>query len=145
MAKIEKHSFGAEVGKILQLMIHSLYENREIFLRELVSNASDACDTLRYQAITKPELIKDDSELKISISADVKKKTLTIKDNGIGITPKFKEKIFDMYKRLHNQSEFSGTGLGLSIVKILTKKMNGTIELESSSSTGSTFKLSLPK
>ena len=67
------------------------------------------------------------------------------KDNGIGITPKFKEKIFDMYKRLHNQSEFSGTGLGLSIVKILTKKMNGTIELESSSSTGSTFKLSLPK
>ena len=60
----EEHiKFDAEVGKILQLMIHSLYANKDIFLRELISNSSDACDKLRYLSITSPELTKDDSEI----------------------------------------------------------------------------------
>lgn len=84
--KSEEHiKFGAEVGKILHLMIHSLYANKDIFLRELISNASDACDKLRYLGITKPELTKNDPEFKIRITANKEKRTLTITDNGIGM------------------------------------------------------------
>jgi molecular chaperone HtpG len=83
--KEEHIKFDAEVGKILQLMIHSLYENKDIFLRELVSNASDACDKLRYLSLTNPDLIKNDSEFKIKISVDEEKRILTISDNGIGM------------------------------------------------------------
>lgn len=82
----EEHiKFGAEVGKILHLMIHSLYANKDIFLRELISNASDACDKLRYLSITNPELTKNDPEFKIRITANKGRRTLTITDNGIGM------------------------------------------------------------
>ena len=82
----EEHiKFGAEVGKILQLMIHSLYANKDIFLRELISNSSDACDKLRYFSITSPELTKDDPEFKIKLIVNEDKRTLTITDNGIGM------------------------------------------------------------
>jgi len=84
-AKEEHIKFDAEVGKILQLMIHSLYANKDIFLRELVSNSSDACDKLRYLSITNPALTKEDSQFKIKISANEKDRTLTITDNGIGM------------------------------------------------------------
>lgn len=77
--------FAAEIGKVLQLMIHSLYTNKDIFLRELVSNASDACDRLRYDALTNDTLLKDDPELAIALSYDVNANTLTIADNGIGM------------------------------------------------------------
>jgi molecular chaperone HtpG len=82
--KVETHQFGAETGKILQLMIHSLYANKDIFLRELISNASDACDKLRYEVVAK-ELNEDTSELGIKIIANEKEQTLTISDNGIGM------------------------------------------------------------
>lgn len=85
MVQKEVRKFDAEVGKILQLMIHSLYTNKDIFLRELISNASDACDKLRYLAITQPELLKEDADLNITISADPVKRHLTIADNGIGM------------------------------------------------------------
>src|SRR6185436_16959070 len=81
----EKLKFNAEVSKVLQLMIHSLYTNKDIFLRELISNASDACDKLRHEAITKPDLTKDDPEFKISIAIDKKARIITISDNGIGM------------------------------------------------------------
>ncbi|MDE3060879.1 MAG: molecular chaperone HtpG, partial [Pseudomonadota bacterium] len=81
----EKIKFSAEISKVLQLMIHSLYTNRDIFLRELVSNASDACDKLRYEAITRPELAQEGSEFRISILADKKARTVTVADNGIGM------------------------------------------------------------
>lgn len=77
--------FNAEISKVLKLVIHSLYTNRDIFLRELISNASDACEKLRYLAVTKPELLKDAPELKIALTVDEKAKTLTITDNGIGM------------------------------------------------------------
>lgn len=83
---IEKHKFGAEISKVLQLMIHSLYTNKDIFLRELISNSSDACDKLRYAAITEPELIKDNTELSITIDIDKDKKLLIITDTGIGMS-----------------------------------------------------------
>ena len=80
------HEFQAEVAKLLDIVTHSLYSEKEIFLRELISNASDACDRLRYEALTRPELIKDDPEFKVVISVDEKAQLLTIMDNGIGMT-----------------------------------------------------------
>jgi molecular chaperone HtpG len=82
----ETLGFQTEVRQLLQLMIHSLYSNREIFLRELVSNASDACDKLRYEAIDKPELYAGDSELSLKIDFDREARTITISDNGIGLS-----------------------------------------------------------
>ena len=80
------HSFQAEVSQVLRLVIHSLYSHKEIFLRELVSNASDALDKLRFRAITAPELFEGDSALAIRIRADRDRGTLTIDDSGIGMT-----------------------------------------------------------
>ncbi|MGE0754647.1 MAG: molecular chaperone HtpG, partial [Alphaproteobacteria bacterium] len=82
----QTHKFAAEVSKILQLVIHSLYTNKDIFLRELISNASDACDKLRHEAITQPQLTADNPEFSINISVDPKARTLTIADNGIGMS-----------------------------------------------------------
>lgn len=82
----ETLGFQAEVRELLKLMIHSLYSHREIFLRELISNASDANDKLRFEALSKPELMAGDTELAIWIEADAAKKTLTIRDNGIGMS-----------------------------------------------------------
>ncbi|MBC9072115.1 molecular chaperone HtpG [Thauera sp. CAU 1555] len=79
-------NFQAEVKQLLHLMIHSLYSNREIFLRELISNASDACDKLRFEALDKAELFEGDGELKIRIDFDKDARTLTITDNGIGMS-----------------------------------------------------------
>jgi molecular chaperone HtpG len=82
----ETHGFQAEVRELLKLMIHSLYSHREIFLRELISNASDACDRLRFAAIAQSALLAEDPELGIRIDADPSAGTLTITDNGIGMT-----------------------------------------------------------
>lgn len=82
----ETMSFQAEVKQLLHLMIHSLYSNKEIFLRELVSNASDATDKLRFEAIANPSLLENDADLAIRIEADAKARTLTITDNGIGMS-----------------------------------------------------------
>jgi molecular chaperone HtpG len=81
----EAHSFQAEVAELLQLMVHSVYSETDIFLRELISNASDACDRLRYEAIAKPELNAGEAPLAIRITPDAAANTLTIADNGIGM------------------------------------------------------------
>ncbi len=86
--KTEKLSFQAEVSRLLHIVAHSLYSEREIFLRELISNASDACDRLRYEALTKPKLTQGDPDFCIKISADKEAGTLTIADNGIGMNRK---------------------------------------------------------
>ena len=86
--KPEKLSFQAEVSRLLHIVAHSLYSEREIFLRELISNASDACDRLRYEALTKPKLTQGDPDFCINISADKDAGTLTIADNGIGMNRK---------------------------------------------------------
>jgi len=82
----QTHGFQAEVKQLLQLMIHSLYSNKEIFLRELVSNASDAADKLRFLALSDSSLYDNDGELRVRISLDDSAKTITISDNGIGMT-----------------------------------------------------------
>lgn len=84
--KSEKLEFQAEVKQLMQLMIHSLYSNKEIVLRELISNASDAADKLRFEALANSTLYENDSELKITIGFDKAKRTVTISDNGIGMS-----------------------------------------------------------
>ena len=81
----EEIKFEAEVGKILEIVINSLYSNKEIFLRELISNAADACDKLRYLALTVPELAEGGGDFKIEIGFDKKARTITVADNGIGM------------------------------------------------------------
>ena len=85
-AAAETHSFQAEVAELLRLMVHSVYTETDIFLRELISNASDACDRLRYEAIASPELTAGDAPFVIRITPDKDKGTLTIADNGIGMS-----------------------------------------------------------
>ena len=85
-ATAETRPFEAEVSQVLNLVTHSLYSHKDIFLRELVSNASDACDKLRFEAIANPELMAGDSELHIDVSWDKEARTISIRDNGIGMT-----------------------------------------------------------
>lgn len=82
----ETRGFQSEVKQLLQLMIHSLYSNKEIFLRELISNASDAADKLRFRALSKPELYENNGELRVRLAFDNEHKTITISDNGIGMS-----------------------------------------------------------
>ncbi len=86
MAQLETHAFQAEVSQVLNLVINALYSNQDIFLRELVSNASDALDKLRFEAISNDALYEGDSELAIRVSYDPEAKTVTVEDNGIGMT-----------------------------------------------------------
>ncbi len=85
-SKIETHSFKTEVQQLLHLIIHSLYSNKEIFLRELISNASDAIDKLRFKSQTEPDILGNDTEFEIRIAADEKERTLEVSDNGIGMS-----------------------------------------------------------
>jgi molecular chaperone HtpG len=85
MAKVEKRQFQAETRKLLDLMIHSLYTNKEIFLRELISNASDALDRLRFEALTDPTLLDEDDKYEIRLETDKEARTLSISDTGIGM------------------------------------------------------------
>lgn len=85
-SKPETMGFQAEVKQLLHLMIHSLYSNKEIFLRELVSNASDACDKLRFEAIDQPALFENDPELRVRVDYDKAARTITVSDNGIGMS-----------------------------------------------------------
>jgi molecular chaperone HtpG len=91
-ANAETRGFETEVSQLLDLMIHSLYSNKEIFLRELISNASDACDKLRFTAVSNASLYEDDIELKVKVSFDKEQGTITISDNGIGMT---REEVID--------------------------------------------------
>lgn len=103
----ESHDFKAEVTRLLHMMVHSVYSDREVFLRELISNASDACDRLRYAALTEPSLLGEDQDFRITVAADPDARTLTIRDNGIGMNRE------DMIENLGTIAR-SGTGAFLS-------------------------------
>jgi molecular chaperone HtpG len=83
--KNETRAFEADVSKLLHMMVHSVYSDRDVFLRELISNAADACERLRYEAIASPALLGSDPMFKITLAIDADKKTLTVEDNGIGM------------------------------------------------------------
>jgi molecular chaperone HtpG len=82
----ESHTFEADVAKLLHLMVHSVYSDKDVFLRELISNAADACEKLRYEAISNPSLLSDDPKARITLLIDAPNRRLTIQDNGIGMS-----------------------------------------------------------
>ena len=82
----EKHRFEADVDQVLSLVVNSLYTHKEVFLRELISNASDAIDHASFRALTEPEILGDDKDLSIEIVPDREARTITVRDNGIGMT-----------------------------------------------------------
>jgi len=82
----ESRAFDADVARLLHLIVHSVYSDKDVFLRELISNAADACEKLRYEAIAQPRLLGDDPALRITLSIDADKKCLTVEDNGIGMS-----------------------------------------------------------
>jgi molecular chaperone HtpG len=112
-AGTQSHQFQAEVAELLSLMVHSVYSETDVFLRELISNASDALDKLRYEAISNPALLVGAEKLAIQLKPDALAKTLTIADTGIGMPPKH-----------------SG-GLGMRLVKALIGQLDTTMTIES--------------
>src|SRR6266536_3874019 len=82
----ETLQFKTELKQLLHLIIHSLYSHKDIFLRELISNASDAIDTIRFESLTKPEMLEDNADWKIKLIPDDKAGTLTLSDNGVGMS-----------------------------------------------------------
>src|SRR5258708_9878279 len=82
----ESRAFEADVAKLLNLIVHSVYSDKEVFVRELISNAADACEKLRYEAIASPDLLGDDPTLRITVLIDADNKRLTVEDNGIGMS-----------------------------------------------------------
>src|SRR5215208_6419755 len=82
----DSHTFEADVAKLLQLMVHSVYSDRDVFLRELISNAADACERLRFEAIANPALLGDESKPRITLRIDADNRRLTVEDNGIGMS-----------------------------------------------------------
>src|SRR5882672_12710539 len=86
MAKVEEHQFQAETKKLLDIMIHYLYTNKEIFLRELISNASDALDRLRFEALINPTLLEENDKYEIRLETDKEARTLSVSDTGIGMS-----------------------------------------------------------
>src|SRR5690606_16436329 len=82
----ESRVFEADVAKLLQMMVHSVYSDKDVFLRELISNAADACERLRYEAISDPALLPDDTKPQITLTIDAEARQLTVEDNGIGMS-----------------------------------------------------------
>ena len=146
-ANKETLGFQAEVKQLLNLMIHSLYSNKEIFLRELISNASDACDRLRFEALNNAGLYGDDSELKIRVAFNKEARTVTISDNGIGISAKALPFIFDPYVQDVHAVGFNGSGLGigLTVVRELVEAHGGEVTgMSEGDGMGSEFVVTLP-
>src|ERR1700754_3178906 len=83
---VENHVFEADVARLLHMMVHSVYSDKDVFLRELISNAADACEKLRYEAIATPALLGDAPAARITLTIDPEKKSLALEDNGIGMS-----------------------------------------------------------
>src|SRR5438105_6439813 len=84
--KPQSRPFEADVAKLLHLMVHSVYSDKDVFLRELIANAADACEKLRYEALSDPALLGDDDKPRILVTLDPDQRQLTVEDNGIGMT-----------------------------------------------------------
>ena len=134
-----KGNINVSVENIFPLIKKFLYSDHEIFLRELISNASDAADKLRFEALSDPALFENDSILKIHVSFDEKARTITISDNGIGIAQQHCGKIFSIFQRLHSRKEYEGSGIGLSNCKKIVEIHKGKIWVQSALGTGSNF------
>ena len=142
----QRHEFQTETKQLLDLMIHSLYSHKEIFLRELISNASDALDKLRFEGLTHPELLPED-ELHVFLEADPKARTLTIRDNGIGMTEEVRQNCLRTHFTTKRDNALyegysAGMGLGLSFVAVVLEHHGSELEVESEPLKGATFRMS---
>jgi C4-dicarboxylate-specific signal transduction histidine kinase len=134
------HPFQAEVAELLNLMVHAVYSETDIFLRELISNASDACDKLRYEAIAKPDLLAG-AALAIRITPDAKAGTLTVADNGIGMDG---ATVGNLRQQLLEPADSYGAGLGLRIVHRAIRAHGGRLQIDSHPGHGTTVHIDLP-
>ena len=142
---MEQKQFKAESKRLLDLMIHSIYTHKEIFLRELISNASDAIDKLYFRSLTDDSVNMTKSDFAIEIIPDKENRTLTIKDNGIGISDEEKKKVFDRFYRAEKSRSTKGHfGLGLSIAYDIIKAHNGSIRVTDAEGGGAVFTVILP-
>ena len=143
---MEKHEFQSEAKQVLELMIHSVYSNPDIFVRELISNASDAIDKLRIEGLSNPKAADLAKEGRIDITVDKATETLTISDNGIGMSKIAQKRVFEMFYREHTGDlhDVKGHGLGLAYVKKIIDDHNGQIFVESEKGKGSTFIIKIP-
>ena len=140
--KKETYQFKTEVQQLMNIIINSLYSNQDIFLRELISNASDAIDRLRFKAQTEPEILGDDTEFKIKLTADKENRTLEISDNGIGMDSETQEKLFTPF---FSTKESKGTGLGLFISNAIIEQHGGEIIVKSTAGQGTSFRIGFPR
>ena len=134
-------NFKTESKRILDLMINSIYTNKEIFLRELISNASDAIDKLKFISLTDTSVISD---FKIKLFADKENRKLIIEDNGIGMSEETLMHIFDKFYQADGKHSSGGLGLGLTLCKKIAETFNGTIICESELGKGTTFTVCIP-
>ena len=134
--------FKAESKRLLDLMINSIYTHREIFLRELISNASDAMDKLYYKALTEHLSDISREDLGIQLTLDKEARTLTISDNGIGMTEETRTKLFTLF---FSSKGKGGTGIGLYVARQVVMQHGGRIEVASVKGEGSTFTVTMPR
>ncbi len=142
----DEFSFKAETKQLLQILIHSLYKDREVFLRELLSNASDALNRIRFAMLTEQNVLDADAELSIRINVDKDARTITIQDTGIGMTTEQIALACQPFGQISTAyaRRTGGVGLGLTLVAALTELHGGGFHLQSAPGTGTTAVVMLP-
>ena len=144
---MSKREFQTEVSQLLQLIVHSLYSHPEIFLRELISNSSDALDKLRHLTLTDEAYKSLPFDPRIDLDLDETNKTLTIADTGIGMSPQDVQVALTPFGQVDNRLErkYEGTGLGLPLAKKFIELHGGALAVESTPSEGTAVTITLPR
>ena len=145
-AKSKNYKFKAEVSQLLDILTHSLYQHRDVFIRELISNSADALDKVRFKDVQGEKMSDPDLDLEIKITLDKEARLFTISDTGIGMSPDDQAELFTKFFRSSHPDvqATSGTGLGLCIVKSLVELQGGRLHVNSALGEGSTFTFTLP-
>jgi molecular chaperone HtpG len=146
MGATETLPFQAETRQLLDIVIHSLYSNKEIFLRELLSNASDALDKLKLEALERHALLDDDPVLEIELVPDSQARTLTVSDSGIGIPADELDRVPGRFYRGSNAAPMAphGAGLGLHVAQSIIEAHGGDLQVASELGQGTPVRVRLP-